>query len=104
MQHAKMKYGQSIYYMKFKDLMEEFSSNQFQPWITAYRGDENPQPIDVSVQLWEITESFCYPSDLLDFLTPYFKGLTKTQIEYITHFRNAFLYEDKYKNHSDQNI
>ncbi len=87
MQSAKNKYFEGIYNKPFCDLMKEFGTVAFQPWITVFRGNGKDSNEDTSFELWYITESICYDEFINN---DDFQSLSKDQQTYVIDFITAF--------------
>lgn len=101
---AKTKYGEEVYNLTLGQLRQEFGEDAFPVWISRFSdldqslpdlGPASWRPLDdipydhEQLELWTITESFCYKYTPLG----YSKALNTTQRNYFIAFSDALRYE-----------
>src|SRR5438128_2584818 len=62
---ARRKYKEEVYNKTISQLIAEYGSDVFPVWITRFSDPEvlHHEPLyHENIQLWQITESFCYPN------------------------------------------
>lgn len=79
---ARLLYGDDVYNLTLKQLRQEFGEDAFPQWLSRFSNHNNIhalqqirfwRPLDnipdthEQVQLWTITESFCYPGNPMAF-------------------------------------
>jgi hypothetical protein len=97
MQEAKAKYGEKVYSKIYKDLQTEFGYPAFPDFLTCFRGlSEDPITLtpDTSIELWNITECFCYPEQTIDLSDSYFQGWDEEQLSIMQKFADVFRYDN----------
>jgi len=98
MQAALKKYGVEVYNKVYRDLQTEFGSVAFPSWMTKFNGEDgNPGShlSNLDLQLWYITECFCYadyPASHFEATNSYLSGFDTAQIAHIKQFAQIFRY------------
>jgi len=105
LRQAREKYGDKIFAMKLIDLAAEFGPETFPSWIARFTEELPLQEIPetrrlAEIELWEITESFCYADKQLyrgaQMYAPYAEVLTREELAYFEIFSTELAYTPKW--------
>src|ERR1700753_843217 len=84
-------YGEEVYNQTITYLQQKYGKETFPSWIKKFNGWVKPLsyiPENESMQLWRVTESFCYKNQDMG----YDEFLSPIEREYFSIFQQAFEY------------